>query len=288
MWVLQYLQYPNPGRPEAGRRSTSTCAPCTTACREPPPKGPRGADRITILEDPDEHGRFRKAKDFVTGLNLATGMCLGHGGVFVVQPPYLLFYPDKQRRRRARRRSRGAAQGLRHGGLARFRQFAAVGPRRLAVRRPGQHGRRPRSAASSSSRASGAITADQGSSSCSAEGGGNTWGLDFDRHGNVIAGTNFGGNAMLHQVQGAYYIKGFGKHGPLHNPYTFGYFEHVPYTGFKGGHVTCGGIVYQGDALPGKYREPVHRRQPALERHLLAHARAAGLQLHRPASAATC
>src|SRR5438067_1911522 len=26
-----------------------------------------------------------------------------------------------------------------------------------------------------------------------AEGGGNTWGLDFDAHGNVIAGTNWGG-----------------------------------------------------------------------------------------------
>ena len=86
-----------------------------------------------------------------------------------------------------------------------------------------------------------------------AEGGGNTWGLDFDAHGNVIAGTNWGGFAMLHQVQGGYYVKGFGKHGPLHNPHTYGYFDHVPYPNFKGGHVTCGGIVYQGGALPEKY-----------------------------------
>ncbi len=86
-----------------------------------------------------------------------------------------------------------------------------------------------------------------------AEGGGNTWGLDFDAHGNVIAGTNWGGNAMLHQVQGAYYIKGFGKHGPLHNPHAYGYFDHVPCPNFKGGHVTCGGIVYQGGALPAQY-----------------------------------
>ena len=74
------------------------------------------------------------------------------------------------------------------------------------------------------------------------EGGGNTYGLDFDEHGQVIAGTNWGGFAMLHQMQGAYYVKGFAKHGPLHNPHTYGYFEHVPYTGFKGGHVTCGGV----------------------------------------------
>ena len=86
-----------------------------------------------------------------------------------------------------------------------------------------------------------------------AEGGGNTWGLDFDEHGNVIAGTNFGEQIGLHQVQGGYYIKGFSKHGPLHNPYTFGYFDHIPYTGFKGGHVTCGGIIYQGGSFPESF-----------------------------------
>jgi hypothetical protein len=59
------------------------------------------------------------------------------------------------------------------------------------------------------------------------EGGGNTWGLDFDRHGNAIASTNWGGFANLHQVQGGYYITGFGKHGPLHNPHTYGYFDHI-------------------------------------------------------------
>ena len=58
---------------------------------------------------------------------------------------------------------------------------------------------------------------------------------------------------MLHQVQGGYYVKGFGKHGPLHNPHTYGYFDHVPYQRFKGGHVTCGGIVYQGGAYPEKF-----------------------------------
>ena len=84
------------------------------------------------------------------------------------------------------------------------------------------------------------------------EGGGNTWGLDFDRHGHAIAGTNFGGNAMLHQVQGGYYVKNFGKHGALHNPHSYGYFDHVPYRGFQGGHVTCGGILYRGGLSPSR------------------------------------
>ena len=94
---------------------------------------------------------------------------------------------------------------------------------------PGQHRHRPRSAASSFSRGSGAIIPITKQFELFAEGGGNTWGLDFDAHGNVIAGTNWGGFAMLHQVQGGYYIKGFGKHGPLHNPHAYGYFDHVPY-----------------------------------------------------------
>src|SRR6516225_7293924 len=94
IWVIQYLQYPNP----AGLKPVKVDQYLRTVYDrrpEPPPKGPRGADRITILEDPDANGRYHKVRDFVTGLNLASGMALGYGGVFVVQPPYLLFYPDR-------------------------------------------------------------------------------------------------------------------------------------------------------------------------------------------------
>ena len=66
--------------------------------------------------------------------------------------------------------------------------------------------------------------------------------------------TNYGGYAMLHGVQGAYYWKQFGKHGALHNPYAFGYFDHVPHKNLHGGHVTVGGIVYQGDLFPAEFR----------------------------------
>src|SRR5262249_58327435 len=77
LWVIQYLQYPNP----AGLTPVQVDQFLRTKydnIPEPPPRGPKGADRITILSDPDEHGRYRKAKDFVTALNLATGMALGH------------------------------------------------------------------------------------------------------------------------------------------------------------------------------------------------------------------
>src|SRR5205823_9721642 len=93
LWVIQYLQYPNP----AGLKRVAVDRYSRTVydrIPEPPPRGPRGADRLTILElDPKRPGR-PKAKDFLRGLNLGSAFAFGHGGVFVLQVPYLLFYPD--------------------------------------------------------------------------------------------------------------------------------------------------------------------------------------------------
>ena len=87
-----------------------------------------------------------------------------------------------------------------------------------------------------------------------AEGGSNMWGLDFDRRGRLIAGTNHGGSIVFDIKQGAYYEKAFEKHGELHNPYAFGYFRHVPHKNFQGGHVTVGGFIYRGISFPEEYR----------------------------------
>lgn len=260
MWVLQYLQYPNyaglkPVRQDQYLRTIWDRIP------EPPPHGPKGADCLTILSDPDENGVYRKSKDFVTGLNIASGFCIGHGGVYVAQPPYLLFYPD----RNADDVPDGNPEVLLTGfgmddthSLANSLQWgpdgwlygAAGSTSTCRIRNPAF----PNESV---------VEFQQGlwryhpltrRFELFSEGGGNTYGLDFDRHGQAIAGTNWGGFACLHQFPYAYYIKGFSKHGPLHNPHTYGYFDHVPYTGFRGGHVTCGGVVYQADRYPERYR----------------------------------
>ncbi len=75
LWVIQYLQYPNPAglkRVKVDRYSRTEY----DRVPEPPPHGPRGADRITILEDTDGDGRMDSGKDFVAGLNLASGLAL--------------------------------------------------------------------------------------------------------------------------------------------------------------------------------------------------------------------
>jgi len=261
LWVLQYLQYPNyaglkPLRQDQYLRTIWDRIP------EPPPKGPKGADKITILYDPDEHGVFRRSKDFLTGLNIASGFCLGRGGVYVAQPPYLLFYADKDEDDVPD----GDPEVLLSGfgmddthSLANSLQwgpdgwlYGAAGSTSTSRISNPNHPKDP------------VVEFQQGiwrfhprtkKFELFSEGGGNTYGLDFDRHGQAIAGTNQGGSACLHQVQGAYFVKAFAKHGPLHNPHTYGYFDHVPYTGFRGGHVTCGGIVYQADTYPAEYRD---------------------------------
>src|SRR5438034_3458618 len=80
LWVVQYLQYPNPAglkRVKVDRYSRTVY----DRVPAPPPRGPKGADRITILGNLDNAGRATTARDFVKDLNLASGIAFGHGGV---------------------------------------------------------------------------------------------------------------------------------------------------------------------------------------------------------------
>ena len=85
-----------------------------------------------------------------------------------------------------------------------------------------------------------------------AEGGGNTWGIDLDRDGNLFAGGNTL-EPLCHHVQGGYYIKGWGKHGPLHNPYTYGFFTAMKHSGYLGNGLTGGFSLYQGGSFPAGF-----------------------------------
>lgn len=253
MWTISYIQYPTPN----GLKPVSVDQYLRTKydkVPEPPPHGPKGIDRITVFEDPDENGHYRRSKDVITDLNLASGMCLGYGGIFVAQPPYLLFYKFKPGTDEVDGDPEVLLKGFGMEDSHAFANSLQWGPDGWLY---GAHG-------STVTANINGIEFQQGiwryhprtrKFELFAEGGGNTFGLDFDSHGNAIAGTNYGGAACLHQVQGGYYVKGFGKHGPLHNPYTFGYFDHIPHKNFKGGHVTCGGILYNGGAFPEKYND---------------------------------
>ena len=251
LWVLQYLQYPNPAglkRAAVDRWSRTTY----DRVPEPPPRGPRGADRITILEDSNGDGRADHAHDFVNGLNLATGIAFGHGGVFVLNVPYLLFYPDRNEDDLPDGDPIVCLSGFGMEDAHSVANSLTWGPDGWLYGCQGS---------TVTARIRG-IEFQQGiwryhplthAFELFCEGGGNAWGLDFDAEGELISSTNVGPYRNLHGVQGASYWKSFGKHGALHHPYAFGYFNHIPHTNFTGGHVTDGGIIYRGTNLPARF-----------------------------------
>lgn len=53
-----------------------------------------GKDRVKILEDTDGDGRIDKVSLFAEGLNIPSGIAVGHGGVWVANAPDLLFMQD--------------------------------------------------------------------------------------------------------------------------------------------------------------------------------------------------
>jgi len=255
LWVIQYLQYPNP---EGLKRIAVDRFSRTKYDRvpEPPPHGPRGADRITILEDTDGDGMMDAGHDFVDGLNLTTGLAFGHGGVFVLNVPYLLFYPDRDRDDVPDSDPEVLLTGFGMEDAHSVANSLTWGPDGWLYGCQG-------STVTANIRG---IEFQQGvwryhpatkQFELFCEGGGNSWGLDFDATGRLFYSTNYGGHVLLHGLQGGNFVKSFAKHGALHNPHAYGYFDHAPHAGFRGGHVTVGGIVYQGDAfsdtLRGKY-----------------------------------
>ncbi len=69
LWVVENTNYPNcPGEPK---------------------------DRIVIFETFDDAGKWVKRTVFYDKLTFATGIAVGHGGVWVGAPPNLLFFPRK-------------------------------------------------------------------------------------------------------------------------------------------------------------------------------------------------
>ncbi len=53
-----------------------------------------GRDRIKILEDTDQDGKIDQVKIFAEGLNIPSGIAVGHGGVWVANSPDILFLQD--------------------------------------------------------------------------------------------------------------------------------------------------------------------------------------------------
>jgi len=265
LWVVQYIQYPDP----AGIREVSRDKVWRVVYDQVPPPPPhaegspfRGKDRITIHEDIDGDGDFDEHKVFVDGLNLATSVAHGRGGIWVTNPPYLLFYPDQDRddvpdgppvvhlKGFGLEDTHSVASSLNWGadGWLYGAQGSTVS---AAVLRPGID-RGDADAVKSMGQNIWRYHPERKIYEVFAEGGGNTFGVEIDSQGRVFSGHNGGDTRGFHYVQGAYYRKTFGKHGELSNPYSFGYFPAIKHA--KVARFVHQFIIYEGDGLPARFK----------------------------------
>jgi len=264
MWVVEYLQYPSPAGLNAVSRD-SIWRVVYDGKKPPPPYDTpekakfRGKDRIAIFEDVKGDGSFAKKTVFLDGLNITTSVAHGRGGVWVLSPPHLLFYPDANRDDVPDAAptihlegfnfedSHAVANSLRFGPDGWL--YGAVGSTVTAdIVRPGID-------AEPIVRLVGQgiwrYHPESRRFEVFAEGGGNTFGCEIDAKGRVYSGHNGGNTRGFHYVQGGYFRKGFEKHGELSNPYAFGYFPAMPHEAVS--RFTHNFIIYEGGALPSAY-----------------------------------
>ena len=266
LWVVQYSQYPFPKDLKVVSvdnflRFKYDRVPL------PPPEGVKGADKITIFEDTDGDGKYDRSTDAITGLNIATSVVTGRGKIWVLNPPYLLAYPDPD--------GDGIPNGDPEVELSGFglEDLHAVanslrwGPDGWLY---GAQGSTTTANISSSVTKnvsfSGQViwryNTDSHVFEIFAEGGGNTFNVEFDSKGRVYSGNN-GYDRGPNFKQGAYYPRSLGKHGAYTNQYTFGNLPNMALVGDKN-RFTHSLIKYEGGKLPARYEGKMIAVNPLL------------------------
>lgn len=249
VWVLECLSYPQ--KLPAGQ----------------------GRDRIKILEDTNGDGVCDKVTLFAEGLNLATGLAVAYGGVFVGEAPELVFLEDTDGDGKADKRTvllDGWGYHDTHETLNSF----IWGPDGWLY---GCHGvfthsqvGRPGTPPHQRVRINAGIWRYHPRTQqfeVFAEGTSNPWGWDYDEHGSGFL-TCCVIPHLFHTVQGGIYAR---QAGQTFHPHAYGYIphicDHVHYFGGSshegnadprrlqvgGGHAHAGCLIYQGGAFPEKW-----------------------------------
>lgn len=284
MWVAQYRQYPYP----AGLKMISRDMYYRARFDKVPPAPPhqdKGADIITVHEDTHGDGIFDKHKIVLDGLNMANAALYGHGGIWVMNTPYLMFYPcaDGGDVPTGEPQVRLAGFGLEDthsvaNGLAWGPDgwiYGCQGSTTTShITRPGIDP--PNSAGVYFE---GCMIwryhPEKKIYEIFAQGGGNSFGLDFDAEGRAYSGHNGGIIHGFYFVQDGLYLKqgvDVGKFGPPANPFCFGQLPPI-----KSRNViprfTHDIIMFEGTALPAHYvgrmfgADPLHHCLTASERY---------------------
>jgi putative heme-binding domain-containing protein len=275
LWVSQYRQYPYPAgvrmisRDKYYRSKYDRIPP-------PPPHHDKGADRITVHEDTDGDGSFDRHRTVLDGLNMANAALRGAGGLWVMQTPYLVFWPDPDGDDQfdgppevrlsgfGLEDTHSVANGLAwgpdgwlYGGQGSTTTCRVVRPDTDPPDAQGTYIEGCMVWRYHPSRRLFEIFAD---------GGGNTFGVSFDADGRLYTGHNGGDTRGWHQIQDGLYLKQGkdpGKFGPPSNPFAFGELPMMasshPIPRFS--HMT---IMAEGTAIPEPWRgsffatDPLH------------------------------
>jgi putative membrane-bound dehydrogenase-like protein len=240
------------------------------------PAGEAGLDRILIFEDTDGDGRFDKRKVFLDKLPNLTSIVIGHGGVWALCAPNLLFIPDRNSDDVPDEKPTVVLDGFTLRAGHNIVNGLMWGPDGWLY---GRHGITWESLVGKPGSPDGQRTR----LNCSiwrfhpirqtfevvCNGTTNPWGCDFDDHGEAFF-TNCVIAHLWHAVPGAHFKRMYGQD---YNRFTYELIDacsdHLHWGGGDwqssrtgtqvhneagGGHAHCGGMIYLGDNWPDDYR----------------------------------
>ncbi len=220
------------------------------------PKGKKPRDRIKILEDTKGNGKADKVtvwaegKELPIGWDLASGLEVGHGGVFLGAPPYLFFLSDTKGAGKCDKQEillKGFGSQDTHETLNTF-QWGPDG------KLYGLHGVFTRSEVDGVKLDAAVWNYDVPAKKFSvfAEGTSNPWGMDFDRHGDCFLACCVIPH-LFHMVPGGNYIR---QGGASYNPYAFGQLKEIcdHVHNKESGWAHAGLIILEGETIPKDMR----------------------------------
>lgn len=235
-------------------------------------------DRIIILEDKDQDGKFDKRSVFWDQGKRLSGVALGFGGAWALNNGQLIFIPDKDKNDKPDgepvtmldgfdivKASHNIVNGLMWGpdGWLYGRQGIQANS---AVGAPGM----PDDQRTKINCGIWRYHPVKHVFEAVAHGTTNPWGMDYDQNGQFFFTNNVIGH-LWHVVPGAHYKRMYGQ------PMNPNFYELIDQTGDHfhwdtskkwnkardakgktdeagGGHSHCGGMIYQGDNWPKQYR----------------------------------